>query len=201
MSLVAYQISQLSVSQLDIGIRQAPRYTTFSRRIVEHTIKAIHAVPHLYSDVSPKQVQIYIGRSANNAKSVYGRWDSHHKNLERQHVYGMVLCRVPTDMVSELEDLAIRIINGLYARGRLCVANIAAGPNGPLPSSDDATLYLTWKIQRSRNISLATTDDVRDIAAEVAETTSFSETVLASGLDIVRRPSEAADADWHPAHL
>jgi hypothetical protein len=198
MGLIAYQISKMEQAQLEFGIRQAPYYQEHMRRIVEHTIRAIHAITDLFVGRYRDEVQVYLGRSTDSAEGIAGRWRSH--RASKDHLYAAVLCRVPTDMVIRVERVATRVLGGLDERGKLCIANATADGRGPLPSSYDATIYMTWCFQRPRVIEKATMEDVREIAREVAETEDVARASLEGGLLVMRRPSDFAEMDWHPDH-
>lgn len=201
MPLVAYQISKLHRAQLGEGLRRAPRYEYQMRRLIEHTIRSIHAITDLFTDRERDEVQVYLGRSSDTPDGVAGRWRSHYES--KGHRYGVVLCRVPTDIVGDVERVGTRILRGLDDRGKLCIANAAADARGPLPASDDSSLYMTWCFQRPRGIAKATMEDVRAIAAEVAASDSVdvSRATLEGGLGVLRRPSDFADIDWHDDHF
>jgi hypothetical protein len=110
MSLVAYQISKIERHQLEHGLRSAPYYGQQMRRIVEHTIRSIHAITDLFEDRSHDEVQVYLGRSNDTSAGVAGRWRCHYN--EKNHRYGAVLCRVPTDMVGHVERVGTKVLPG-----------------------------------------------------------------------------------------
>jgi hypothetical protein len=59
---------------------------------------------------------------------------------------------------------------------------------------------MTWCFQNPRIIDKATTEDIREIAAEVAHTEEVACASLEGGLMVLRRPSDFANMVWQAQH-
>jgi hypothetical protein len=197
--LLAYDMfGPLTQEHLEEGIQAAPFYAQL-RRIVEHTVKAIHAIPALHEDCVREEVEVYLGRTDSRPSSIRGRWTSH---LETKgHRYGMVLLRCHPDTVRKAESLANKLLWQLKLRNRLCIANAAADSRGMSPNPDHASvIYMTWSLGTWQPVQKANVETIREVAREVSAQVREPRAMLEQALDGLKRPSDRVPAAWHMDH-
>lgn len=182
------------------AINSAPVYQQFARG-ARHVIECVHAVPALHNKCSLGEVEIYIGRAGRSAKHVLNRWFEHYSGKE--HKFGIVALVCPTEYVGIWETAAVRAVSALKNRGRLCVRNISTSGFGPLPSTEESCIYVTWNHAGHQNITTPNRSDIDAIASSIASQMkhAISKSQLITGLDSITRPVHSrADVDWHPHH-
>ncbi|MBI3807156.1 MAG: hypothetical protein HY281_06525 [Nitrospirae bacterium] len=190
-----YRIPMIGNRELDWleqSIKLARNYDDHIARALIRTIKVIHGLKDFHKQTHPGQFDIYIGRCSNRADQLIKRWQAHHKS-SKKHDHGIVLFTCSTKRVKHLEEIGIKILQALKARGTLCVgcANIHSSSAGKLPSSTHAVIYLTWRVkEESEEWDKATTPLIYEIASEVASQVDDVKTPqLARGLKYLKRLS------------
>ena len=193
-----YSLAPAIENALAIAIEEAVEYDRFAD-MGKHVIRTIHAVPQLH-DTDGSKIELYLGRSGATPSHVYGRFSSHVDTKE--HHGGTVVALCPTSKVTLWEGAAVRVLNQLRRRGKLCVANVACHGGGALPNTRDSIIYLTWmELGRRQRLSPITRNDIDVVSRDVAEAIGgeISEDSLSRALDPVTRPVlERADLEWAP---
>ncbi len=166
-------------------------------------VRTIHGVQDLYEKAEPGDFEFYLGRCGATEGHVYGRFDNHVDN--RLHEGGIVVLRCATADVTTWEGAAIRSLNGLHRRGRLCVANVLCHGGGGLPRSlKESAIYLTWRIlPRTAFITPAVRRDVGSIAEDVSDAMNgvISRDSDGRALDPITRPTMGqAPVVWARGH-
>lgn len=166
-----------------------------------YTIETIHAVPRLYG-VDGSQVEFYLGRAGATTKHVLQRLFDHFAN--KHHEGAIVLARCQTSTALKWEDVAVKILNNLRDRNKLCVANIACSSVGRIPKTEESIIYLTWKILKvPARISLVKRNDIQSIAESVAENINsrIKCSTIINALDPISRPKQAYNKDLKKAQV
>jgi hypothetical protein len=184
------------------ALDQTPFFSNMSAA-GQWVICTIHGVIDLYSNILPGDVEFYLGRCGATPEHVFGRFTAHLEN--RDHTDGIVSLRCDTRTVCHWETVAIRVLNGLRLRRRLCVANIACHGGGGIPSVDESVMYLTWRLlPKTEAITPAVRRDVDVIAALVATQMAGRTTAkaIAAAIDPITRPvRDRLDLDWARGHV
>ena len=157
----------------------------------KHTIETIHAVPRLYN-VDGSQVEFYLGRSGATPKNVLQRLFNHF--TKKDHEGAIILARCQTSIALKWEDVAVKILNNLKVRNKLCVANIACSSVGRIPATEESIIYLTWKILKTpKKISLVKRNEIESIAQTVAGNINsrIRCSTIIDALEPISRPKQA----------
>ena len=138
------RITSHDTRKLQDAINKAPQYNVKAASVLKHIIKVIHRLPKMHRNLRLQDIEIYIGKSANNVGALSKRWKLHQKN--RHHIFGMVLFSCTKASAKTLEKLAIRIIKRLKDNNSLCVgqANVSSGSGGRDQVSGQTVIYMTW---------------------------------------------------------
>lgn len=144
----AIRLEEMNRATLDDLLVGAPEFVRFAPA-AKRAIRIIHGLPSLFRGCTLDEIEVYIGRTACEPDSLRGRWRCHQS--DRSHRFGVVLFVCPTDCVQVWERAANRLIKRLQKRRALCVANVTAGGQGPLPAARWSCIYLTWRFVRPRN--------------------------------------------------
>ena len=188
--LIAHQFNRKDTwNSLELGLETVPRFTRFGSA-GKAVIRAIHSIQDLehprHGYISLGRVEIYLGRAGATYKHLSSRWRTHNKT--KKHCYGMVVCLCPTSKVQIFESAAIRVLNRLRDKGRLCVKNIEMRGGGSLPAVSDSCIYITWRVVPERNLTLPKRSDIADIAYHV-EDEHINVGQLKRTLDLITRPT------------
>jgi len=168
----------------------------------KHLVRTIHGTIELYADTVPGDFDFYLGRCGATPSHLFQRFESH--AINRDHIAGTVAIRCSTEIVETWETAAIRVLQGLRNRNRLCVANILCHGGGRLPATEYSAIYLTWRLlPKSADVRPAIRRDVDLIADEVSYRMAgdVSRDCIARALDPITRPvRERADLAWARGH-
>lgn len=196
-----YELSGAVEAPLEEALGRTPFGKTFSE-VGSATIRAIHGIPSLYARTGFGRFVFYVGRCGATPGHIFSRF-SHHRG-SKYHTGGVVVARCRTDRVIAYESCAIRIVRGLDARARLCVANVSLHGGGSLPRTPHSCVYLTWGIMDTTvRVTPATRRDVLSIAAEVAPSMGgeISRRVIETAMDPIASPQrQRAPVEWAPGH-
>jgi hypothetical protein len=179
------------------ALRAAPAYGARVASAIRRTIRCIHGLEKLHRTVPRDELEVYLGRATET--TLTQRW-KHHFNA-RGHNYGAILFLCDTDRVEALEDVAIKTLKKLRERDALCVGNANKWPGnaGRSPRTrEDALIYMTWTIGDPVEWSKPSSNDIREIASEVAEETDreFSAKQVETGLTSLKRLTEYDRLYW-----
>jgi hypothetical protein len=178
-----------------VGVAYAPSVGSRLRDAVERTILAIHALPLLYSPrPSLQEFAIYVGRASE--RTLPQRFRCHRD--EKGVTDGMIVCRAPAHRIEAYEDAAIRVIDGLNRRGKLCVKSLKGAPGGSTEAP--ALIYLVWKTRQTRKPPRRPTPaDLAELAREVCDESSYglSQQQVRDAVRVAAEPGERlVDVVW-----
>lgn len=199
-TLLAVNLDSVTLDNLRDGLDSAPLYQRFGDA-VKHVIRSIHAIPTLFKGATLGHIEVYLGRAGGTAEHIAKRFRSH--RAKKDHEHGAIIMEGATKDIISWEGTANRIILRLMDRGVLCVANMQAGENGPTPSTPTSVVYMTWREVRRVAVNKPDSDDVDEIAEEVAASKLEARDAkqLATALKPITRPqTEIADIEWHDDH-
>jgi hypothetical protein len=160
----AVQFEDMRSERLEDLLDRAPEYERFAPA-AKRAIRVIHGLPSLFRGRSLDEIELYVGRTACDPRSLRGRWRCHENG--RDHRFGVVLFVCPTDRVQIWERAANRLVKRLEKRRALCVANALAGGPGPLPNWKFSCIYLTWRFRRPRVCEPVSRADLETLLQEV----------------------------------
>lgn len=110
---VAVRFDDMPGSALDHSLEGAPSFERFAPA-AKHAIRVIHGLPTLFEGRSLGEIEVYIGRTAYDPRSLRGRWRDHAGR--RRHEFGVVLFDCPTDRVQVWERAANRLVKRVVSR-------------------------------------------------------------------------------------
>jgi hypothetical protein len=186
---------------VDHAIAQVPTYSRFADA-GKAVVRAIHGVRDLVGE-DPGTIEYYLGRCGRSARNVFGRFESHRNNAKRLHTGGVVVCACATSDSILWEGAAVKILQRLRDRGRLCVNNVLCHGGGGRTDLEMSVIYLTWGVQRPMEITLARRADIEVIAREVSAELGgdLTKDSLVRSLDPITRPKkEVHPASWKRLH-
>lgn len=143
----AFIIDVANPDLVSAAIASAPAYDLRVASAIRRTVEMIHGLQDLHRDTPLQQVEVYLGRSSCSADYLLNRWNDHWTN--HKHRYGTVLFTCEANKGKQLETLAIKVLRRLKREhNSLCVgnANVKNGAQGRPPATDQAVIYMTWRI-------------------------------------------------------
>ncbi|MAT24843.1 MAG: hypothetical protein CMN29_07735 [Sandaracinus sp.] len=195
--MLAFDTAVASGPDLVEAAHAAPHYTSRYSHALRRAIQTVHGLPRLFRGTELGEIEVYVGRSF--PEGLRNRFRDHH--TKRRHEHGVVCFTCPTTDVRRVERLAIRLVDRLRRRTRLCVANVDLEPSGPLPASPVSAIYLTWRLVPRRPVGRPTPTEVRQLADALYADPAldFPRSTLEAGLrDLTRPKTGYLNLSWHP---
>jgi hypothetical protein len=162
---IGVELGNFNNELLSALIEEAPHYTRL-REVFPRVVRVVHGTPLLVEGADLSEVEVYVGRAGLSEEYLSARF--RYRARLRGHEFGTVICTCPTTTVPFLEGGAVRILDLLRRRGKLCVANVSTHGGGSLPRTRTSAIYMTWGYEARGPVGSILRDDLDPLAAEAA---------------------------------